>query len=103
MAPVKRSKPLHVVADSRGSMLEEFVDRLHIRRTKGSQAPDTMLLTTDILPTERLSAGFFPLHRTSFLGKGCMLSVHLVPVFFERREIAEEGTNVGFQCVGLGF
>ena len=59
MAPLKRSKPLHVVADSRRGMLEEFADRLHMLRAAGAAAdePGKMLLTTDILPTETLSAG----------------------------------------------
>jgi hypothetical protein len=58
MAGVKRVKPLHVVADCRGSGLEECVDRLHDRRAKAAGF-DTgkMLLTTDVLPIERLSAG----------------------------------------------
>lgn len=58
MVPVKRTKPLHVVADSRGSMNEQFVDRLHaLRAASASLESNKMLLTTDILPTERMSAG----------------------------------------------
>lgn len=65
IAPVKRTKPLHVVADSRGFMLEQFADRLHMLRAQASldASPDArggMLLTTDILPTETLSAGTHP-------------------------------------------
>lgn len=61
MAPLQRSRPLHVVADSRGPLLHEFVERLHVLRaeranTESGKQP-RMLLTTDILPTEDLTAG----------------------------------------------
>jgi hypothetical protein len=49
-----RAKPLHIVAEARGPLLENFTDRLHGR--KGTQTAH--LLTSDILPTEEMGAGF---------------------------------------------
>lgn len=58
MAPLHRAKPLHVVADSRGPLLHEFVERLHVLRARTSDPQrQRVLLTTDILPTEDLTAG----------------------------------------------
>lgn len=57
MAPLRRFKPLHVVADSRGPLLHEFVERLHILRARTGGGAERVLLTTDILPTEDLTAG----------------------------------------------
>lgn len=92
IAPVKRTKPLNVVADSRGLNLEEFVDRLHTRRAKTSSLdPDKMLLTTDILPTEALSAGvqscckllcipiLVPMHSTVVVRKVRHVTRHKAP------------------------
>ena len=61
MAPLLREKPLHVVADSRGPLLHEFVERLHLVRARTSDLKhERVLLTTDILPTEDLTAGRSP-------------------------------------------
>jgi hypothetical protein len=48
-----RAKPLHVVAEARSPLLENFTSRLHDQ----AEQP-VMPLTYDILPTEEMSAGF---------------------------------------------
>jgi hypothetical protein len=74
MAPVQRAKPLHIVAESRGPLLEEFADRLHILRAQGSTTDQGTLLTTDVLPTEDLCAG--ARHATSCALVAAMLRQH---------------------------
>lgn len=52
-----RKQPLHVVAEGRGPLLEEFADRLKALQQRKSATEQRQLLTTDILPTEQLVAG----------------------------------------------
>jgi hypothetical protein len=67
MAPLQRSKPLHVVADSRGPSLHEFVERLHLLRAETSDLKhDKVLLTTDILPVKDYTAGAPCLSQASY-------------------------------------
>lgn len=57
MAASTRRKPLHVVAEARGPLLEEFADRLKALQKRKSATEHRQLLTTDVLPTEQLVAG----------------------------------------------
>lgn len=80
MAPLQRAKPLHVVADSRGPLLHEFVERLHVLRAATSDLQhERVLLTTDILPTEDLTAGM-PLasrFQEFFFSPSCLTLVNI--------------------------
>ena len=58
-AVMKRAKPLHVVAEARGPLLEDFTNRLQQRRASlASNSIHHKLVTSDVLPTEELAAGF---------------------------------------------
>lgn len=57
MTTSPRRQPLHVVAEARGPLLEEFTDRLKALQKRKSATEHWQLLTTDILPTEQLLAG----------------------------------------------
>jgi hypothetical protein len=53
-----RTEPLHIVAEARGALLEDFTTRLSQRRASLAAPGQGKLVTSDILPTEELSAGF---------------------------------------------
>lgn len=57
MTTSSRRRPLHVVAEARGPLLEEFADRLKALQKRRSSTEHWQLLTTDVLPTEQLVAG----------------------------------------------
>lgn len=57
MTASPRRQPLHVVAEARGPLLEEFADRLKALQKRKSATEHWQLLTTDVLPTEQLVAG----------------------------------------------
>ena len=49
-----RKQPLHIVAEARGPLLENFTHKLHDRQSRQS----SRVLSSDILPTEEMAAGF---------------------------------------------
>ena len=53
---INRSKPLHIVAEARGPLLEGFTEKIQDLRARA--AKDTRLVTSDVLPTEEMAAGF---------------------------------------------
>lgn len=57
MTTSPRRQPLHVVAEARGPLLEEFSERLKSLQKRRSATEHWQLLTTDVLPTEELVAG----------------------------------------------
>eukprot|EP00892_Ulva_mutabilis_P008063 jgi/Ulvmu1/5629/UM023_0168.1 len=57
MTTSPRRQPLHVVAEARGPLLEEFAERLKMLQKRRSATEHWQLLTTDVLPTEELVAG----------------------------------------------
>ena len=57
-AMMDRRRPLHIVAEARGPLLEDFTERLQQRRASLADGVQDKYLTSDILPTEEMSAGF---------------------------------------------
>ena len=51
-----REKPLHIVAEARGPLLEGFIQKI---RDMGIRHPEKQrFVTADVLPTEDMAAGF---------------------------------------------
>jgi hypothetical protein len=52
---MERSRPLHIVAEARGPLLEDFTEKIHDLRSHDARSK---LVTSDVLPTEEMTAGF---------------------------------------------